>query len=129
MNIDTNQFVARGGSLVPKVQARGVRHKPGVMNGTEEKYAKDLEMRRAIGDVLWFAFEAVTLKLGQDLRYTPDFAVMRGDGSIEMHECKGFWRDDALVKIKAAAQMFPFKFISVAIIPKRDGGGWKVREF
>ena len=34
-------------------------------------------------------------------------------GVLELHECKGFWRDDARVKIKVAASLYPFKFIAV----------------
>lgn len=110
-------------------RARGV-HKPGFMNPLEAEYAALLEIRRRTDtDVAWYAFEAVTLKLANRLAYTPDFLVMRTDGTLEVHECKGFWRDDALVKIKAAAEKFPFRFIAIQKLPKKEGGGWKVREF
>lgn len=111
-----------------KIQARGV-HRPGVMNGTESEYAALLETRKLTGDIAWYSFEAITLKLAQDTRLTPDFLVMRGDGSLECHEVKGFWEDDARVKIKVAAEKFPFRFIAVQRIPKKHGGGWKAEEF
>ena len=38
---------------------------------------------------------------------------------------KGHWEDDARVKIKVAAAMFPFTFIAVFAAPKKDGGGWR----
>ncbi|MGD0968655.1 MAG: hypothetical protein ABR949_10240 [Candidatus Aquilonibacter sp.] len=65
------------------------------------------------------------MKLAPDTRYTPDFAVMLADGSLEMHETKGFMREDALVKIKLAAELFPFRFFLV----KRDRDGWDVKEY
>lgn len=112
-----------------RVQARGVK-KRGVMNGTESDYAALLEIRkRAGGDIEWYAYEAITLKLGEDARYTPDFVVMRHDGTIELHETKGHWEEAALVRIKVAAALFPFRFIAQQKIPKKDGGGWRPREF
>lgn len=112
-----------------KGRARG-QHKPGVMNGTEAAYAEVLELRKLAGnDIDWYAFEAITLKLAQDTRYTPDFVVMRHDGLMEMHETKGFWQDDAKVKIKVAAEKFPFRFLAAKKRPKKDGGGWEVTEF
>lgn len=112
-----------------RVQARGVK-KRGVMNGTESEYAGLLELRkRAGGDIEWYSYEAITLKLGNDARYTPDFLVMRSDGTLEAHECKVHWEEAALVRIKVAAELFPFRFISQQKIPRKDGGGWKTREF
>jgi hypothetical protein len=54
---------------------------------------------------------------------------MRADGSLECHEVKGFWADDARVKIKVAAEMYPFRFIAIMKLPKRDGGGFSIEEF
>jgi len=99
------------------------------MNATEAAYGLHLEAEKQAGNVAWYAFEAVTLKLADDCRYTPDFAVMLRDGSLECHEVKGFWRDDARVKIRVAAAKFPFRFLAVTQIPVRKGGGWKVEEF
>ena len=51
---------------------------------------------------------------------------MRPDGSIEIHEAKGFWEDDARVKIKAVAEQFPeFWFMAV----QWKGGEWQVERF
>jgi hypothetical protein len=69
--------------------------------------------------------QAVTLKLGDDCRYTPDFFTVDRNGEGVFHEVKGFWRDDARVKIKVAAREFPVKFIAVQ---KAKGGGWTVEE-
>jgi hypothetical protein len=111
-----------------KSRARG-RHKPGVMNKTEAAYAAHLESERLCGEVEWFVFEAVTFKLAADTRYTPDFLVMMPMGFLECHEVKGFWQDDAKVKIKVAAAKFPFRFVAIKARAKKDGGGWSVEEF
>jgi len=101
------------------------RQKPGSMNKTESAYAERLEMLRRLGDVGHFEFEPITLKLAKNTRYTPDFMVVT-DGRIEFHEVKGFWRDDARVKIKVAAEKFwQFKFLAV----KKVKGGWDIEEF
>jgi hypothetical protein len=95
------------------------RHTPGQMNKTELRYATTLEDHKRQGLVEWYSFEAIKLKLADKTFYTPDFFVMRPDGTLECHEVKGFWEDDARVKIKCAAEKFPFKFI--AIKPVRTG--------
>jgi len=101
------------------------RHRPGVMNGTETKYAGLLEMRKRAGEITDYIFESVTLKIAQDCRYTPDFMVVNKDLEIEFHEVKGFWQDDAKVKIKVAAAKFPFRFVAI----KLEKGQWKEEEF
>jgi hypothetical protein len=108
---------------------RGKRRVRGEMNKTEASYAEHLEGQKMLGVVLWFAFEAVTFRLAKDCRYTPDFLVMLASGLLECHECKGFWADDAKVKIKVAAELFPFAFVSIKKLAKKDGGGWERQEF
>ena len=105
------------------------RLKTGAMNKTETAYAQYLEEKKAAGEVAWYKFEAVKLRLADNTFYTPDFAVMLPDGQMEMREVKGFWADDARVKIKVAADIYPFKFIAVRAKSKKDGGGWAVEEF
>lgn len=111
-----------------RLQALG-RLKAGQMNKTEQAYAAGLEARRAAGEVAWWRFEGVKLRLGDSTFYTPDFAVMLADGRMEMHEVKGFWTDDARVKIKVAADMYPFQFVALRAKSKRDGGGWEEERF
>lgn len=105
------------------------RLKAGEMNKTEAAYAAELEAAKLASQIVWYAFEGITLKLADNCRYTPDFIVMRSDGQIEMHEVKGYWTDDARVKVKVAAEHFPFIFKAVYKRPKKDGGGWKIEEF
>lgn len=114
----------RGGAML----ALG-RLKTGAMNKTEAAYAAVLREREIAGDVLWFKFEGLKLRLADNTFYTPDFVVMRGDMSLEVHEVKGFWTDDARVKIKVAADIYPFRFAAVKARSKKDGGGWAYEWF
>jgi hypothetical protein len=54
-----------------------------------------LEPRRAAGEIKLYVYEGVTLWLAPGVRYTPDFAAFRADGVLELHELKGYMRDDA----------------------------------
>ena len=69
----------------------------------------------------WVGVQCLTFKLGDDTRYTPDFITISVAGDMIAHEVKGFWRDDAKVKIKVAARMFPFVRFQVAMKVK---GQW-----
>lgn len=108
--------------------ARGVVHVAGRMNKTEAAYASRLELQKKNGGVLWYRFEAVTFKLAHDTRYTPDFLVMMADGTLEAHEVKGFFEDDAKVKVKVAAEMFPIRFMLVRAKSQKYGGGFELIE-
>jgi hypothetical protein len=110
------------------LQALG-RLKVGAMNKTEQAYAATLDQRRAAGEVAWFKFEGIKLRLADNTFYTPDFFVMLSDGALEAHEVKGHWADDARAKIKIAADLYPMRFIAIKAKPKKDGGGWLVEEF
>lgn len=110
------------------LQALG-RLKTGQMNKTESAYCQLLELRKRAGEIVWYRFEGIKLRLADNTFYTPDFAVMLSTGEMEMHEVKGFWTDDARVKIKVAAEQYPFRFIAVKPKAKKAGGGWEVEEF
>lgn len=101
----------------------------GQMNKTEASYAVLLEQLKVAGQIQWYRFEGLKLRLADKTFYTPDFAVMRDDGVIECHECKGFWQDDARVKIKVAAEMYPFRFLAAKQRAKKRGGGWEYEVF
>ena len=92
----------------------------GAMNKTESQYAAHLELRKRDGDVLWYKFEGVKLRLADNTFYTCDFMVLRKDCQVEMHEVKGFMTDDAAVKIKVAASIYPFEFYIV----RKSKIGW-----
>lgn len=96
------------------------------MNSTERAYELHLIAQLAAGEIDDYRYEPIKLRLADRTYYTPDFMVQRPDGTLEFHEVKGFWRDDARVKIKIAGQMFPeFRFIAAV----RQGNGWKIERF
>jgi hypothetical protein len=105
------------------------RLRTGAMNKTEAAYGQHLELLKRAGEIHWYGFEAVKLRLADNTFYTPDFAVIAKDGVLEMHEVKGFWEDDARVKIKVAADKFPFRFVAMKVEAKKRGGGWKAETF
>lgn len=95
------------------------------MNKLETDYAAHLELRRLAGEVLWIKYEGLKFRLADSTFYTPDFDVMLADGTMELHEVKGHWEDDARVKIKVAAELYPFTFKGIQ--RKRDQ--WIVEDF
>jgi hypothetical protein len=102
---------------------------PGEMNKLERAYSEHLEQQRYAGEILEWHFEAVKLKLATATFYTPDFMVMLPDGLIEFAEVKGgYFYDDAKVKLKVAAKLFPFRFRLVKRQAKKDGGKWLSEE-
>lgn len=102
----------------------------GTKNKTEQEY-EDAVLKPALiaGEIVWYEFEATKLRLADNTFYSPDFTVMRASGLIEQHEVKGYWTDDARVKIKVAAALHPYRFIAVRKRSKKDGGGWDQEEF
>jgi len=106
-------------------QALG-RLKSGQMNQTEKRYSERLELLKRAGEILWYEFEPANLRLADKCFYMIDFMVLTKDNSLEVHEVKGgFVTDDSLVKIKTAAEKFPFKFIMYQFKNKE----WITREF
>lgn len=102
------------------------------MNKTEAAYSELLESKRLGGEIAGWWYEPVNLRIGVKCFYRPDFMVMQSDGAIEFHECKAAWgnkagwQDDARVKVRAVAALFPmFKFI--AAVRHRDR--WEFEEF
>lgn len=96
------------------------------MNKTEAAYAGFLEARKIDRDILWWRREPMRLRLADGSYYKPDFGVLTRDCLFELHETKGFWREAARVRIKIAAELFPFKFIAIT---RAKGGGWEREEF
>src|SRR5690349_7797052 len=127
------QETARCGQALPKLatlpsakaKARGPRHSE--MTREERLYEGYLEAEKIAGNVLWYEFEAIKLRLVQhnesqpdgsikrhSVYYTPDFAVLRASLALEFVEVKGtttkqndkgvrrempFVKDDAAVKL------------------------------
>lgn len=114
--------------VVGKVDGGRARHVVGRMNGIEKRYAAHLDLRKIAGEILDWKFEPLKLKLAPATFYNPDFGVQMLDGHIEIHETKGFWEDDARVKVKVAAEMFPwFSFLGVMWV--KAAKTWKFERF
>lgn len=94
------------------------------MNGTETAYNDHLRLLYQAGEILWWKFEGMKFRLADNTFYTPDFNVLRKDGLLEMRETKGWMRDDARVKIRVAASLYPFKFFII----RKKKTGWETEE-
>lgn len=94
------------------------------MNRLEEEWAGELRAKLHAGEIAAFWFEEWKWKLADKTFYTPDFVVQMNDGELEVHEVKGFWEDDARVKVKVFADKFPFRVRCLRKKLKREGGGW-----
>lgn len=95
---------------------------PRKMNKTEGAYWDRLQTLVRGGLLAWCGYEVVTFKLAHDTRYTPDFIIITNDGAVEAHETKGFFREDALVKVKVAAEQIRWcRFFVV----KKTADGWE----
>lgn len=101
------------------------------MNGVESRYDAHLCALRSAGTVIWHDFEAIKFRLADNTFYTPDFAVLNSGLQLEFHDVKGakhLVEEDARVKIKVAAELFPVRFFLVYPRLKREGGGFAVEE-
>jgi len=97
------------------------------MNRLERRYRDEvLEVRKAAGEILGYAFEPFSIRLAPRTYYRPDWAVWIAEAApLDIHETKGHWEDDARVKIKLAAQLCPwFRFYAV----RRVEGEWESEE-
>lgn len=98
---------------------------PGSMNKLEKSYQEHLHQRMLAGEIVRYRYEALKFKLAPNTFYTPDFMVTFED-RVEIHETKGFWEEDARIKIKMAAELFPeFVFVGVQWKQKQ----WIYEEF
>ncbi len=88
------------------------------LNKTEKAYLAYLRMLR----VPKIRMQAITLKLADDCRLTVDFTYQDENGRLVFVDVKGgFWREDAKIKIKMAARLFPeFRFV----VAHKTKTGW-----
>ncbi len=119
--------IRRSGTAGKKEKTRALgRMKKGQMNKTEKLYAQYLETQKAANKILDYWFESHKYKIGTNACwYTPDFVVQLSTGEIEIHEVKGHWEEDALVKVKALALNYPYKVIAVKWVKS----AWEIRGF
>ena len=116
-------------TINPRARFALGRLKAGQANKSESEYGALLRTRMLAGEVLWYRFEGLKFRLADNTFYTPDYALMLADGALECHEVKGVWEEDARVKIKVVAEMYPIRFIAVRKLPKKEGGGWHMERF
>ncbi|MED5545685.1 MAG: DUF1064 domain-containing protein [Pseudomonadota bacterium] len=105
------------------------RKASGEMNQTEAKFDAHLATLKLAGEVLWYEFEAIKLKLAPKTFLSVDFAVLPADTMrltmIDVKGAKAIVQEDAAVKMRVAASMFPFTFQYAFPI---KGGGWQIEE-
>lgn len=113
------------GHLIPKRVARAAGVDERGMNKLEAKYARRLDDMKYMGVVRDYWFESVKFRLAERTFLTPDFVVVMPDGLMEVHETKGWWRDDARAKTKIAAEKFwHIRWLGVRWVNR----GWEFEE-
>ena len=102
----------------------GVRPYAPYRSKWEADYAKHLDALVAARIVAVWRYEPERLEIGVGAVYTPDFSVLvAGADRVEYHEVKGYRREAAIVRIKAAALRYPeFRFVLVTKLH----GEWKL---
>ncbi len=111
----------------PRIQAPPQSHGGIILSfksDLERDYHGHLKACLLGGEILGFAFEAVRLKLADGCTYTPDFLIITIDGLPMLHEVKGYWREDAKIKYKVAADMYADRFEFRVVT--REGGTWRL---
>lgn len=110
---------------LPIARAALIEHK--YDSKTEARYAQYLETQLLTGQIRAWWPHGITLRLGDDNRYTDDFVVLTLDGVIELHEVKGWMREASYSKMKAAANMYRLLF-RFRLVKAVKGGGWDITE-
>jgi hypothetical protein len=105
------------------------RMKQGERNKLEASYEQHLESRKQAGEIIWYKFEGMKFRLADNCFYNPDFNVLLANGEMEMHEVKSVWMDGSKEKVRVASDLYPFRFVAVYAVPKKEGGGFRYEEF
>jgi len=99
---------------------------PDGMNGLERRFVEEILRPGAAGHhISGFLREPIKLRLAGRTWYTPDFLARLGPGPgafFIAYEVKGFMRDDAAVKIKVAATLYPC--IQFVLVRRDRRRGW-----
>jgi hypothetical protein len=104
------------------------RLKAGEKNKTEQRF-EDEVLRPGLlaGDILWYRFEGVKLRLADGTFLTVDYCVMPPTRILTMIDVKGaraIIQDDARVKMRVASELYPFAFQYA--FP--GSGGWTIED-
>lgn len=112
------------GKGVVATRAENTPQGPKFKSKAEARYAQLLEARKRAGEIADWDYEPITLVVGRAgsmvSRLTPDFAVHRHDKTVELHEVKGWMKDDARAKLLAAVRQWP-GFVWWLVWAKRGG--------
>jgi len=112
-------------SPIERMQQLG-RLPRGRKNKTEAAYELEvLEPQLHAGEILFYRFEAIKLRLADNTFLTVDFPVITAAGELEFREVKGRWTDDARAKIKVAAAQFPWRFYAIHRVGRH---GWRIED-
>lgn len=82
----------------------------------EERYYKHLLAERSAGRIVEFWWKGFRLKVGDGAWYTPEAIVLGQDGVLQLHEVKGYKREAAMVRYKAARERYPFRCYLVRLV-------------
>ena len=95
----------------------------------EQRYAAHLDGLLAAHEIAEWRYESVAFKLSRPgqpaCRYTPDFYVRFPDDRIELHETKGWLREDARLKLLWIGQQLPPAWRLAVVTWDRESCGWK----
>ena len=126
MGLDLNRCTIEGGTLADADKEHSGRPTGRYKNKTELRYAEELELQQAQGNITWWDYEPWTLVIvesnGKKCRFTPDFVVRNGDGTIVCVEIKGFLREAARIRFLAARERYPFLTFKML---RRERGAWE----
>lgn len=103
---------------------KAIRARRGRMNKTETLFADTvLSQRLRTGEIKSWLFEPMKFKIGVSAWYCPDFVVTLNDGRQEVYEIKGHRYAAGIVRVKAAAMIWPtIRF--VLVMRGKGASGW-----
>lgn len=95
------------------------------LNKAERAFLAVLRAEQRLGNVSWIGIQNITIKIGDDCRFTPDFWAIVA-GKLKAYDVKAAWKgnkphveDDAKAKIQVAARTY--RFIEFVTCWKHDG--------
>ena len=109
---------------------------PHKMNNLETKYSEHLKAKLHAGTIIDYKYEPFGIRLAlHRCHYHPDFLVVYPD-RFAIHEVKAYskktkkprWEDDAIVKFKVAANLYPFWEFKIVYF-NTDTKQWEHIEF
>lgn len=90
-------------------------------NKTEAEFGLILEAQKRKGDIIAYAYEGLSLRWSDGMRYTPDFVVIVEDSPFRLVECKGgyIWPKD-MIRFKGCRAEWK-KHFDFEMHQKREG--------